>query len=416
MSTFEVRTGRVWPLLAGFAGAVIYLVLVTCQFAAWELHDRPDYTNLRLATRLAPGNSEYRYTFGRYLMIARDLEQSAAQFRSAIALNPYDPAYHLGLAQVYELLGLAEEQGRALDAAVHAAPTDPTVAWEAANFYLARGENRKSLDEFRVVLRSDPSTSLLALQRSWRALPDADQLLRNVVPASTTAYLAFLDLMMQRRETNAAAKVWNALVNLNHPVEPRYVFDYVRFAAQQGQPEQARIAWLQAAKLMRWSEYLPEPNNLIVNGDFSLNILNGGFDWNYQRQPSVSLVLDPSEYRSGHNSLAISFDGPGVHDAGVYQWISVTPNTSYDFTGYFKTDDLEGAGGPVFTVRDFHTGQSLYQSDNLKDADIWKPVHGRILTTPETRLVVLSIDRIPSGSPIRGRIWIDDLQLTQTQP
>jgi len=52
----------------------------------------------------------------------------------------------------------------------------------------------------------------------------------------------------------------------------------------------------------------------------------------------------------------------------------------------------------------------------LKDADFWKPVHGQFQTGPDTRLLLFSVDRIPAGSPIRGRLWIDDLQLTQTQP
>jgi len=28
----------------------------------------------------------------------------------------------------------------------------------------------------------------------------------------------------------------------------------------------------------------------------------------------------------------------------------------------------------------------------------------------------VSVDRVPAGSPIRGKLWIDDLQLVQNQP
>ena len=53
---------------------------------------------------------------------------------------------------------------------------------------------------------------------------------------------------------------------------------------------------------------LPARNNLIVNGDFSLDVLNGGFDWQYQKQPSVTLTLDPSDFHGGHRSLLITFE------------------------------------------------------------------------------------------------------------
>jgi len=407
---------RRWIPRMCLALVLVYLVTVTDHFLAWYCAGRGDYRHLYLATRLAPGNSEYRYRLGRFLALAGKAPESASQFQAAIDLNPHDARYFLSLAQAYEIMGDMQRQGNALEQAIHADPTTPSLAWEAANFYLIRGENAKALQEFRVVLESDPASSVLALQRCWRALPNVDALLADVVPPSTSAYLAFLDLLMSRHEASASARVWDALMALHKPIERRYVFDYVRFNVQQKQPDQARVAWQQAAGLLGWSEYLPAPGNLIVNSDFGLDVLNGGFDWIYQKQPSVSLVLDPSEYHSGHNSLSIAFDGPGVHDAGIYQWISVTPNTPYEFTGYYKSEELEGAGGPAFALHDAYSGQELFHSDELKDADFWKPVHGQFQTGPDTRLLLFSVDRIPAGSPIRGRLWIDDLQLTQTQP
>jgi tetratricopeptide (TPR) repeat protein len=410
------KARKYWIPAACFALTTVYLALVTCQFMAWYFGNSGDFKGLQLAARLAPGNSEYRYRMGRYIAMAGHADESTPQYQAAISLNPYDARYWLSLAQTYQVLADTSRQAGALEKAIHADPTSPSVAWEAANFYLMRNENPSALRELRVVLESDPASSVIALQRCWRALPNVDELLAHVVPHSVPTYLAFLDLLMSRQETSAAAKVWNALMQLHRPVEPRYVFDYVRFAIRQKQPEQAGMAWQQAAALLGWSEYLPTPGNLLVNGDFSLDVLNGGFDWNYQKQPSVALVIDPSEYHSGHNSLSIAFDGPGVNDAGIYQFVSVAPNTDYEFDGFYKSEDLDGAGGPVFSIHDLYGGQTLFQSDELKDADFWKPVHGQVLTGPETRLVVLSVDRVPAGSPIRGKLWIDDLRLVQNQP
>ena len=94
------------------------------------------------------------------------------------------------------------------------------------------------------------------------------------------------------------------------------------------------------------SSTLNAGGQLTVNGDFNLDVLNGGFDWQYQRQSSVALTLDPSDFHSGHRSLLVNFDGPGISDAGIRQFIAVQPNTPYEFSAYYKNGEIQGAGGP----------------------------------------------------------------------
>jgi len=91
--------------------------------------------------------------------------------------------------------------------------------------------------------------------------------------------------------------------------------------------------------------------------------------------------------------------------------ISITPGTAYEFSAFFKTQDLQGAGGPEFILQDAYTQQVYFTSDDLKDADYWKRVGGRFTTGPDTRLVILHLQRIPAGSPIRGKLWIDDIRI-----
>jgi hypothetical protein len=157
---------------------------------------------------------------------------------------------------------------------------------------------------------------------------------------------------------------------------------------------------------------VPSGRNLIVNGDFSLDVLNGGFDWQYEKQQSVTLTLDPSDFHGGHRSLLITFDGPGVTDAGIRQFIAVQPNTSYEFSGYYKNGEIEGAGAPHFTIQDAYTRAILYDSDELKEAGFWKSATGDFTTGADTKLVILHVRRVPEGSPIRGKLWVDDFRLT----
>jgi hypothetical protein len=86
--------------------------------------------------------------------------------------------------------------------------------------------------------------------------------------------------------------------------------------------------------------------------------------------------------------------------------------TTYDFSVYYKSADFEGAGGPQIVLRDLYTGAPLYTSDPLKDADFWKEAHSKVTTPKSTTLLVLAIERFPAGSPIRGKLWLDDFELS----
>ncbi len=86
--------------------------------------------------------------------------------------------------------------------------------------------------------------------------------------------------------------------------------------------------------------------------------------------------------------------------------------TTYDFSAYYKSAEFEGAGGPQIVLRDAYTGAPLFASDPLKDADFWKEVHSQVTVPNSTTLLRLAIERFPAGSPIRGKLWLDDFELS----
>ena len=186
----------------------------------------------------------------------------------------------------------------------------------------------------------------------------------------------------------------------------------MRYLISVHRPDAAMTAWERTADTLGLSAYLPSDDNLVVNGDFSLDILNGGFDWTYTNRTGVKPLLDPSDFRQGHRSLSLTFEGPGINDAGIQQLIPVRGATTYDFSAYYKSADFEGAGGPQIVLRDAYTGAPLYVSDSLNDADFWKEVHSKVTTPNSTSLLILAIERFPAGSPIRGKLWLDDFELS----
>jgi tetratricopeptide (TPR) repeat protein len=430
--------------------AIVYVGFAATQYAAWVLGNpsRVELTSLsrlKRASSLDPGNAEYRNHVGRYYdLVARDPSAALVQYKTAAYLNPHSSRYWLDLAGAYQVLGNTAGQTAALERAVQADAMTPDVAWEAANLYLVQGENEKALREFRVVLANDSSLSPAAIQFCWRIEPDVDALLRDVVPPRNDAYIAFLALLQAdvsrmireltspspdapelspaqvqsklaqiKKETEATFKVWNDLMLTHQTFERRYADEYFQFLIRQKAVDQAVLVWQQSAERFGLSAYLPSPDNLVVNGKFSLKVLNAGFDWQYQKQPTVKLELDPSDSHGGRQSLTITFDGPGINDAGIYQLVAVQPSTAYKFSAYYKNGELEGAGGPHFTIQDMYSQAVYYESEELNESGFWKSVDGDFTTGPDCKLVVLHIRRLPEGSPIRGKLWVDDFHLTR---
>ncbi len=400
----------------GAALCLLYVVFAGRLFIASVFGETPELASLQRAVRLDSGNADYRDRLGRYYaLVAREPDAAIEHYRAAVQLDPHSARYWFDLTSAFQVLGDTSNQTWALEHAIEADPNTPDVAWEAANFYLVQDEDQKALREFRVVLENDPSLANLAIQYCWRIHPDVDDLLHDVVPPKPPAYLAFLSLLMTKQETAATAKVWAALMATSENFELRQVYDYFQFLINHNDVDQARLVWQQAAPRFGLSSYLPTRNNVVVNGDFSLDVLNGGFDWQYQKQQSVTLTLDPSDFHGGHRSLLITFDGPGVTDAGIRQFIAVQPSTVYQFSAYYKSGELEGAGGAHFTIEDAYTQAVVYDSDELKEAGFWKSAAGEFTTGDNCRLLVLHVRRLPEGSPIRGKLWVDDFRLVAKQ-
>ncbi|HZR65571.1 MAG TPA: hypothetical protein VFA85_10515 [Terriglobales bacterium] len=408
----EIRfSRRSWVVvLLSFSGIAFYFLLVSVQYLAAYLSDGPTERRLRWAVKLDPFNAEYRDHLGRFDLLARQSPASALpSLEAATRLDPYRAGYWLDRANVEELIGSLGSERVSLGNTVAADPRSANTAWEVANLYLAQGAVDDALNQYRRVMENDPHLTPTAIQICWKIRPDIDLLLQNVVPAN--AYQAFLSYLVSENQSAASAKVWERIVSLRQPVERRFLFDYLRHLFAVGEALQAARVWQQAAALSGLAAYEPSDDNLLVNGDFRLDVTNGGFDWTYRKTSGVSLALDPINGHSGARSLRLFFEGPGISDAGIRQIVFVDPNTRYEFSGYYKAQEMDGAGGVRFCFQDLYNGTPIFMSADLSDTESWTPARGAFTTGPDTHLVTLQIARVPAGSPIRGKLWVDDLKL-----
>lgn len=392
--------------------AASFIAACSAEFLADYFFSRGDLASVRRAIRLQPGDAEYYDRLGAHYTVPSFFPQQAlAAFQTAVQLDPYRSRFWLDLADAYQEVGDNPRQTFALERAIAVDPRAPEVAWMEANLYAVRGEYAPALRQVGTVLESTPYLAPAALSLMWRINPNIDSNIKEVIPADPKTYYALLGLLMSKRETAAAQKTWEALVHLNQPVDRQVVFDYVRYLITESEVERAAAVWQQAGSLSGLNAYQPTRQNLMVNGDFRLDVLNGGFDWLYNKSNDVVLALDPTELFNGRRSLKIKFDSRSIEDAGIRQLVPVQANTTYDFSAYFKANDMEGAGGPRIVLQDVYDQSFYFAGDEIKDSDDWKQVSGAFTTGANSKLLVVRVQRIPAGRPIRGKLWISNLTL-----
>jgi len=410
------RVGRFSFAAACMVGVFLYLQFALRAYVASHLAATLDVPKVQEAIHLEGSNAEYRDLLGRYLVLSgASLDQAISVYRTAVHLNPYEAQYWLDLAGAYQIAGRIGEQAESVEHAMKADPTTPHVAWAAANFFLVQGDREKALHYFRVVLANDPEAVDSALRLCWRATGDATEMLDQALPPRPDLYLSFLRLLVTNQEVAAAENVWNRLVGLQQAFPPQLALPYFQLLIAKQEVTAAKTAWQQLSGVdTSLRPYLPSSENLVINGGFEENLLNGGFDWWYHSYAHASLAIDTSEFHSGTRSLAVTFDGYSVPEVQLAQYIPVRPSTAYEFSAESRTLDIDTASGPRFALLDAYTNSSYVLTDDTLGTTPWRRQQARFRTGPNTNLLLLKIVRDPAAPLIRGKLWIDDVKLVET--
>ena len=387
---------------------------VTCAFSSFLAdHSAASGTEqgLRQAVRLEPWNAGHWNALGRHLLFtAQDVPGAVAALNRATTLNREEGHYWLDLAVAYAAAGNTQAQTQAIREAVQLDPRTPDIAWQAGNLYFAQGDVRGALQQLRAVLENDPASVDAALDLSWRGTNDVAMVLREAMPPLADPHLAFIRYLAEHNQPLAAAQVWKHLVASRLPVRPQTIFGYIFYLLQEHEPEQARAVWTDMAHLDPALDAYASQDNLIVNGGFDEEVLNGGLDWQFRPIPGATLRIDSTEFHGGRASLCIRFDGV-VDQAGVLQVIPVLPATQYGLTAFVKTEQIDSGSGPRLQLADGYTGVPVATAEDDIGSTPWHQVQLDVSTSPNTRLLVLRVVRVPATTLVQGKMWLDDVRL-----
>jgi tetratricopeptide (TPR) repeat protein len=371
------------------------------------------------ALALEPGYAEYWDRMGRLLQFElddQDLPGALKNYQMAVKLSPRTARYWVDLAVVQENLGDVQRGREDFAEALAAYPASAEIRWEYANFLLRQGELQPALKSMRESIAGDPSLLPLAITRAWRATGNADELAAEVLPADAPAYLQALDFFAQEKNVDAGLKIWSHLAALPQKFTIDKLFPFFDEMIRENRAEDSVRMWTEALDVCG-IPHDKSRDQIVFNGGFESEMLNGGLDWRLSPGLGMAVEYDPTVHHGGSRSLRMDFNGGVNLDLSEpAQFVPVEPGELYSFHAYLRTDSISTESAIHFEIFDPSRGQTIATTDGLTGTHLWTGVDAELRTGPETRFLKVLLKRAPSRqfeNKLGGTIWVDDVSLTQ---
>jgi tetratricopeptide (TPR) repeat protein len=407
-------------LIAGSAlvAAIFAYSAVKLALASNRMYSE-DPAEMKSAIALEPGYAEYWDRMGRLLQFeldAQDLPGALKDYQTAVKLSPRTARYWVDLAVVQENLGDVQQARDDFAQALAAYPASAEIRWEYANFLLRQGELSGALAEMRKSIAGDPSLLPLAVTRAWRATGDADELAANVLPRDSNAYLNTLDFFAEEKNVDAGLRIWSHLAALHQEFPIEKLFPFFEEMIRENRASDAQRVWGEALEICG----IPHErlrDELLFNGGFENDLLNGGLDWRLSPGVGMSVEYDTLVHHGGLRSLRMDFNGGVNLDLSEpLQFVPVEPEHFYRFHAYLRTDAISTESGFHFEIFDpTRRGEITARTDDLNGTHLWTGMDAEIHTGPQTEFLEVLLRRTPSRmfeNKLSGTVWIDDASLS----
>ena len=404
---------RKGTFLMGCGAALLLASILSIQAIAehW-MADSMSVERLERAARMQPLDAGIQEKLGIvYMSPAQgDFQQAALHFERALQINPHSSRTWLNLANTYAILGEDERSANAVRRALAAEPKDTQVQWEAANLFISTDLDR-GLQLLRGVVENDPQYASAGMEVAYTASRnDIDETMR-AVPLTIANRLQLMHWLMERNQFDAADRVWPTVLNAQGTLATKDCFFYVDSLIARGEVDQAASAWSSLMQRNKALQSRIQPENLVLNGDFEGDLLNGGFGWRYVPTAGVSVQMDTSTFHSGTRSLSLQVDGENIQDFGIHELVKVEPGAQYRLSGWLHAEELESAHGLRIAISDAYSHSQLLLTDDVVGSFPWRQMEGLFIIPASTKLVELAFVRSPNTGRIRGKVWADDLRL-----
>jgi hypothetical protein len=379
--------------------------------------------DLARAIKWAPENAENYAVLARLDELAggRDDEARALELRQkATQLEPHNATYWLERAMSEDEAGRPENAGPDYLRARELFPMSPDVNRALGEYYLRQWRIDDALDAMRIAVAGDPRLRIAIFGELWRAGIDTNVVLKRGAPWDRETLVAYLDALAAQGALDDAHSVWAQIQALGGGATRGAVqydaFEYVDALIRFERTAELNAVWAQVAPAEARGERAS--GNLISNGGFEEPMLNEGLDWRVIPVDGVFVSVDAAEAREGSRSLRIEFGAAGnLAYQHAFEFVPVESDADYEFTGYLRAADITSDSGPRFELYDAANPQGLnLATDDIRGTTGWTAEHLHFRTGPETRLLIVRVERPSSASfdnRLSGTVWVDDVSLAK---
>ena len=338
-------------------------------------------------------------------------------YQAATRLSPQNAQYWADLGSAYDWSGRQNDALDAFHRAQQLFPSSPEINWRVANFLIRSGKTTEGLQCLRKVLLgvSIPRRDIFAL--AARTTHDNKEILDQVLPPRRDIFIDYLNFQIAKGDLGAAEQVWQRLLEGNLPFAIQDAFPYLDALILQRKLDELEQTRLLLANRFPLQTHSGAPDgNLVANGSFEYDILNGGFDWRVAQVKGARVSLDSENRFDGKRSLRIDFDGTeNPYYCHVLQYVLVKPETRYRFSGYMRVEEITTDSGPLFEIYDAYDMRGfLLSTEALVGTSDWSLRRVDFITKPNTELLVVRVGRRPShklANQIAGTVWVDQVRL-----
>jgi len=377
-------------------------------------------TSVQAALQWERDNPQYYDALGTLTHLygtPKNLDASVAFYESAKRLSPYDAHFWSDLGSAYDWAGRTNDALSAFKRALRLFPNSPEINWRFANFAFRTHRIPEALAALRVVLVGNIPAHRDVFRLAVSATRDNRAILQ-MLPPQASVFFDYLNFEMEAGNVTTAEQVWLRLLQLKLPFDLRQAFPYLDALIQHREPGRLVAAWSALAERFP-AQIGPLVNNfnLVANGGFEHDILDGGFDWRIVPVDGAVVSMDFQDAFEGARALRIEFNGKRNLDYGhVLQYVAVQPNTQYRFSGTLQMKGISTDSGPRFQVFDaFDMGKLFVSTENTVGTSGWSSQHLEFKTKADTRLLIVRVARPPSqklDNQISGTVWVDRVSLT----
>src|ERR1700719_183069 len=244
-------------------------------------------------------------------------------YQTAVRLSPYDAGYTADLAQANDWAGRTDVSVLLFQRAQQLFPNSPEINWKFANFYVRSGNNNDALPPLKKILCSNIIEKNQIFALCDHAGINSVTVLDKLLSPNITVYFAYLNFETQHGNFSAAQETWNRLLTFNSPFKPKEGFPFLDTLIRSHELGSASQVW--ASLVSRFPDRIPSPasaNNLITNGNFQADILDGAFDWRVFPVTGVAVNQDSAGPTADSRSLRIEFDGTqNLYYGSVLQFV-----------------------------------------------------------------------------------------------